>query len=418
MKKIYTNFLKIIIVLLIIVVLIGSGSIIYKININKNSAEVIIKDNISINYMSGRSFEMKKNETKKEIEFSVISNNQEQNMIHILCNDLIIENGDLKIDLYENDVKIISNNELSAGKSITVSSFIPIKMDETKSYKLVLKKKKNAIVKFTLELVIASSEDPKIGQTIINDNELVVAPVTKIGEEIATTNEGLIMDIDDQGNAYYFRGNVNNNYISFADKLWRIVKINGDGTVKLILDNAELDSNIYENISVDDFENTILVDNNFKVLENLKYWYNENLKNYDSYIAYSNLCTDMTKEGDVYSNSFRNTISYNPTFNCLGEKKLSKIMTLTADEVLYAGGKVNEENKNYYLYNSEINQSWWTVSIAVKDENIKFFEVKENGLVNSEAYANETKKVRPVINLKENTEITGKGTKENPYTVN
>lgn len=418
MKKIYTNFLKIIIVLLIIVVLIGSGSIIYKININKNSAEVIIKDNISINYMSGRSFEMKKNETKKEIEFSVISNNQEQNMIHILCNDLIIENGNLKIDLYENDVKIISNNELSAGKSITVSSFIPIKMDETKSYKLVLKKKKNAIVKFTLELVIASSEDPKIGQTIINDNELVVAPVTKIGEEIATTNEGLIMDIDDQGNAYYFRGNVNNNYISFADKLWRIVKINGDGTVKLILDNAELDSNIYENISVDDFENTILVDNNFKVLENLKYWYNENLKNYDSYIAYSNLCTDMTKEGDVYSNSFRNTISYNPTFNCLGEKKLSKIMTLTVDEVLYAGGKVNEENKNYYLYNSEINQSWWTVSIAVKDENIKFFEVKENGLVNSEAYANETKKVRPVINLKENTEITGKGTKENPYTVN
>ena len=40
---------------------------------------------------------------------------------------------------------------------------------------------------------------------------------------------------DDEGISYYYRGNVKNNYIEFDDKCWRIVRIEGDGSVKLIL---------------------------------------------------------------------------------------------------------------------------------------------------------------------------------------
>ena len=42
---------------------------------------------------------------------------------------------------------------------------------------------------------------------------------------------------DDYGMSYYFRGNVKNNYVEFANKCWRIVRIVGDGSVKLVLHN-------------------------------------------------------------------------------------------------------------------------------------------------------------------------------------
>ncbi len=43
---------------------------------------------------------------------------------------------------------------------------------------------------------------------------------------------------DDYGTSYYFRGNVKDNYVTFANKTWRIVRINGDGSVRLILDSS------------------------------------------------------------------------------------------------------------------------------------------------------------------------------------
>ena len=42
---------------------------------------------------------------------------------------------------------------------------------------------------------------------------------------------------DDYGTSYYFRGVVNNNFIIFANMCWRIVRITGDGSIKLTLFN-------------------------------------------------------------------------------------------------------------------------------------------------------------------------------------
>ena len=44
---------------------------------------------------------------------------------------------------------------------------------------------------------------------------------------------------DDYGTSYYYRGNVLDNYVTFADMCWRIVRINGDGTTKLILEDQD-----------------------------------------------------------------------------------------------------------------------------------------------------------------------------------
>ena len=50
----------------------------------------------------------------------------------------------------------------------------------------------------------------------------------------ATTDEGLFMTEDDEGESYYYRGAVKNNYVSFAGFTWRIIRRNGDGSIRMI----------------------------------------------------------------------------------------------------------------------------------------------------------------------------------------
>ena len=49
-----------------------------------------------------------------------------------------------------------------------------------------------------------------------------------------TETDGLYMAEDDEGESYYYRGAVRNNYVSFAGFLWRIIRRNGDGSVRMI----------------------------------------------------------------------------------------------------------------------------------------------------------------------------------------
>lgn len=45
---------------------------------------------------------------------------------------------------------------------------------------------------------------------------------------------GLYTSEDDNGASYYYRGNVKNNYVSFAGYIWRIIRINGNGSIRMI----------------------------------------------------------------------------------------------------------------------------------------------------------------------------------------
>ena len=46
--------------------------------------------------------------------------------------------------------------------------------------------------------------------------------------------DGLYAADDDEGESYYYRGAVRNNYVSFAGFVWRIIRRNGDGSVRMI----------------------------------------------------------------------------------------------------------------------------------------------------------------------------------------
>ena len=62
------------------------------------------------------------------------------------------------------------------------------------------------------------------------------ATLTNPITDASASNEAVMsLAPDDYGISYYFRGNVQNNFVSFAGMCWRIVRITGDGSIKLAL---------------------------------------------------------------------------------------------------------------------------------------------------------------------------------------
>ena len=87
----------------------------------------------------------------------------------------------------------------------------------------------------------------------------ITAKGTPDFSKTATTDEGLFMAEDDEGASYYYRGAVKNNYVSFAGFIWRIIRRNGDGSIRMIYAGKK---------PSDTGEATIIVNSAF----NEKYW--------------------------------------------------------------------------------------------------------------------------------------------------
>ncbi len=62
--------------------------------------------------------------------------------------------------------------------------------------------------------------------------------ITTPGSAISSSTEALLASTaDDYGTSYYFRGAVTNNFVEYANMCWRIVRVTGDGSIKLVLYN-------------------------------------------------------------------------------------------------------------------------------------------------------------------------------------
>ncbi len=72
----------------------------------------------------------------------------------------------------------------------------------------------------------------------IKNKNTVTTPTTTPGAEISSSTEALLASTeDDYGTSYYFRGAVTNNFVEYANMCWRIVRVTGDGSIKLVLYN-------------------------------------------------------------------------------------------------------------------------------------------------------------------------------------
>jgi len=173
----------------------------------------------------------------------------------------------------------------------------------------------------------------------LRDNNTLKTPITTPGAAVSTADEALLASAeDDYGTSYYFRGAVTNNYVEFANKCWRIVRVSGDGSVKLILHNdnttkvanpcdaannsasaafarysgekytskfnTNYDDNAYVGfkygtVGASDYASAHANINNSTILTNLETWYTNNLKTYADTIADTVWCNDKTNVTDT-----------------------------------------------------------------------------------------------------------------------
>jgi len=286
----------------------------------------------------------------------------------------------------------------------------------------------------------------------------------------STTDEGVYQVSDGMygGYSYYWRGAATTNHVIFADKCWRIVRINGDKTMRLIYNGSVKEENVcagngvnaesvivgstdaekYYATSDGQYNNSSYVGWTYTLgsqrttsgtASNAKAqtekWYNANITGTNANkIADGKFCNDrdVGQPHSTWSGTWATTWSatgtqfayagvdrlwneYQPALDCpTGDIYTLKVGAITADEVEFAGGK-NEDNTSYYLYNG---QSYWTMSPSHWNGGYAHvFILNTDGHLHGWRVGN-TCGLRPVINLKSDTIFSsGNGTLDNPYIV-
>ena len=203
-----------------------------------------------------------------------------------------------------------------------------------------------------------------------------------------TTEALLASTEDDYGTSYYFRGAVKNNYVQFANKCWRIVRVNGDGSIKLVLHNDNTSSSsspcaasnnsttaafarysgstyntafnssyndnayvgfMYGTAGSSDYASTHANTNKSDILKNLETWYNNNLKTYESKLADTIWCNDKsTVSGGLgYGTNATDYGAYNrlastkqPTLKCPNDNNGGKLSKFTVDDTKNGNGNL------------------------------------------------------------------------------
>ena len=225
---------------------------------------------------------------------------------------------------------------------------------------------------------------------------------------------------------YYFRGNVENNYVSFAGFTWRIVRINEDGTIRMIMqDGINNNSEYVFNSNYDNY--TYMYYTNSEAKTQLESWYQKNIgsksdlaKNVASGAYYCEQA--KAKYSDSWTAGSATMTTYNkytPDFKCSSDGNGKGIVSasvglLSYDEVVYAGGYYNQNNSNYYLNNSSI--TWWAISPAGFSGlgSTTWFVVGYiiNGYVTDTNHS-----LRAVLSLNADTLVTGTGTSSDPFVI-
>ena len=258
-----------------------------------------------------------------------------------------------KTDLTENSI------ELGSGKFAKANNAKHTYLLKIYYPKKATSQNANQGAAFNAHVEITSAKAPTVSnlaETILAKNE-VKTPITTPGAAVSTADEALLASAeDDYGTSYYFRGAVTNNYVEFANKCWRIVRVSGDGSVKLILHNdntagvanpcdaannnasaafARYSGETYKSVfneKGDDnayvgfkygtpgsstYEDTHANINNSTILTNLETWYTNNLKTYADTIADTVWCNDKTNVTDTTYNPW----SYGENATGLGYAK-------------------------------------------------------------------------------------------------
>ena len=295
-------------------------------------------------------------------------------------------------------------------------------------------------------------------------------------DESCESHEKEIYETTDyDGNpTYYYRGSVENNYVKFAGYYWRIIRINSNGSIRIIYDGTSVHSNgevsedrQYGNIQF----NTACNDNMYvgymytsgeahgigissKIKTNVDKFYTNKLVSYasklDTNVGFCGDRSTLNLQSGVgagtistYYKAYLRVEESTPTLTCInvsdyytissassGNKKSTyPIGLITADEVMLAGhaGGIFDGGYNHTKTNNGsyliTGNTFWTMTPAGGynpfDRNYwtaRLFGVYDYGGLDDHD-ADGTYGLRPVINIRSDVTITGSGTMNDPYVV-
>ena len=257
------------------------------------------------------------------------------------------------------------------------------------------------------------------------------------------------------GTSYYYTGNPNN-WVQFAGFWWRIIRINGDGSIRMIYQGTSANTTgtgtqIGESFFNSSYNNNMYVGymytsgqrqgtgSSSAIKGVLDQWYSvtSGLTAYSDYIdGNAGFCGDRrVSSGNGIGTSVTNYQPYtrisnsSPSLSCedadiytttdssTGNKSLTyPIGLISADEAMFAGIPIwNNSSPSNYLCTEEY---YWTMSPSFFEGISAYvFNIDSSGSLVDNYYVNRTHSVRPVINLRADVSLTGSGTTSDPFKV-
>ena len=286
--------------------------------------------------------------------------------------------------------------------------------------------------------------------------------------------KGIYAMTTNEGTTYYYRGSVEDNYLEFAGYYWRVIRINEDGSIRIIYDgttphkNGESSTDRQIGASQINTSNTrneyvgymYALDNAHGITTSSTIkqandsFYVNSLADYAEYIdTKSGFCGDRstlnlqsgvgTGTVTTYNKGYLRMVRSTPSLNCentndlythTSSSKGNKALTypiglITMDEVILAGtgGGVFDgvssympSSPNSYL---RTGNNYWTMTPAGSYNpfgNTNWyafvFYVNASGTIDDNTTAH-SYGLRPVVNLRSDVTISGEGTIEKPFTV-
>ena len=284
--------------------------------------------------------------------------------------------------------------------------------------------------------------------------------------------------------SYYYRGAVNNNWVQFGkdssgkDIYWRIIRINGDGSIRMIYSGTTAPTSstatVMTGTGTQINATTYPFNGSYNKAEYVGYMYTEGEQHGNSTssgvkttlenwyagttlkdnalvsvdqifcndrsastldVAYSTTnyttLTTWNSTGTQYYYGTRARLykskstqlicstesdKFTSKSSSIGNKALDyPVGLITADEVAMAGGKYGTSNSSYYLYT---NQNYWSGSPFNFFSGVSaygFFVGSSGGL--SDSRVSSAYGARPVVSLSSKAKLSGNGTYDDVYTV-
>ena len=244
--------------------------------------------------------------------------------------------------------------------------------------------------------------------------------ITK-NDNVITSGSGLYY----MNNEYVFRGEIVNNYVSFGERIWRIVKIDSNNDIVLILNTNFNVINTWDdrynemkdyNSGYNDYEKSRIRDSLNEVYESSIAQSEEKdfllmTKKATKKLLNYKLCIGKTNPNQTLNNN---------SYECSKVIENTKIGLLTLSDYITASIDPNCKtslSKSCENYNYLINDKNWWLATANSENNYEVYSIESYGGIKLTT-ASSHLYVRPVIHLSKDTKYsTGKGTLAKPYVI-